>query len=61
MSLIWLAEYLINKVTGFKVTPIKTEIPLNINSEVAAVTSLTWEKLTHTFEFVNNMTQNWET
>jgi thiaminase len=63
MSPIWLAEFLINKVTGpiFKATPLKTEIPLNITGEVAAGTGLTWEKLTHTFEFVKNMTQNWET
>ena len=63
MSPIWLAEYLINKVTGpiFKSTGLKTEIPLNITGEVAAGTGLTWEKLSHTFEFVKNMTQNWET
>lgn len=63
MSPIWLAEFLINKVTGpiFKATPLKTEIPLNITGEVAAGTGLTWEKLSHTFEFVKNMTQNWET
>jgi hypothetical protein len=63
MSPIWLCEYLINKVTGpiFKATPLKTEIPLNISGEIAAGSGLTWEKLTHTFEFVKNMTQNWET
>jgi hypothetical protein len=61
MSPIWLAEYLINKVTGpiFKATSLQTEIPLNITGEVAAGTGLTWEKLTHTFEFVKNMTKNW--
>ena len=63
MSPVWLVEYLINKVTGpiFKATPLKTEIPLNITGEVAAGSGLTWEKLNHTFEFVKNMTQNWET
>jgi thiaminase len=62
MSPIWLLEYLINKVTGpiFRATPLKTEIPLNVTGEVAAGTGLTWEKLTHTFEFVKNMTENWE-
>jgi hypothetical protein len=63
MSPIWLAEYLFNKVTGpiFKATPLMTAIPLNITGEVAAGSGLTWEKLSHTFEFVKNMTQNWET
>lgn len=63
MSPIWLVEYIINQITGpiFKATRLKTEIPLNISGEVAAGTGLTWDKLTHTFEFVKNMTQNWET
>jgi hypothetical protein len=58
MSPIWLAEFLINKITGpiYKATGLKTEIPLNITGEAAAGTGLTWEKLTHTFEFVKNMT-----
>ena len=62
MSPIWVVEYLINSVTGpiFKATSLKTEIPLNITGEVAAGTGLTWDKLTHTFEFVKNMTKNWE-
>lgn len=62
MSPIWLAEHLINKVTGpiFKSTPLNVEIPLNVTGEVAAGSGLTWEKLTHTFEFVQNMTQNWD-
>jgi len=62
MSPIWLLEYAINKVTGpiFRLTPLKTEIPLNVTGEVAAGSGMTWEKLTHTFEFVNNMTKNWE-
>lgn len=61
MSPIWVFEYLINKITGplFKATSLRTEIPLNITGEVAAGTGLTWEKLTHTFEFVKNMTENW--
>ena len=62
MSPIWLAEYLINRVTGpiFKATSLKTEIPLNLTGEVAAGSGLTWDKLTHTFEFVKNMTKNWD-
>jgi hypothetical protein len=62
MSPVWLTEYLINKVTGpfFKASPLKTEIPLNITGEVAAGSGMTWEKLSHTFEFVKNMTKNWE-
>ena len=63
MSPVWLVESLINRVTGpiFRRTPLKTEIPLNVTGEVAGGSGLTWEKLTHTFEFVKNMTQNWET
>lgn len=63
MSPIWLVEFLINQITGpiFKLTPLKTEIPLNITGEVASGSGLTWEKLNHTFEFVKNMTKNWET
>jgi hypothetical protein len=62
MSPVWALEFIINKVTGpiFKATPLKTEIPLNITGEVAAGTGLTWQKLSHTFEFVKNMTKNWE-
>ena len=62
MSPLWLSEYLINKVMGpvYKATPLKVEVPLNITGEVAAGTGLTWEKLSHTFEFVKNMTKNWE-
>ena len=62
MSPIWLAEFMINKALGpiFRATPLKTEIPLNITGEVAAGTGLTWEKLTHTYEFVQNMTENWK-
>ena len=62
MSPIWLFEYLINRVTGpiFRRTPLRTEIPLNITGEVAAGSGLTWNKLTHTFDFVKNMTENWE-
>jgi hypothetical protein len=63
MSPIWLTEFLINKVTSpfFRASPLKTEIPLNITGEVAAGSGMTWEKLSHTFEFVKNMTKNWET
>ena len=63
MSPIWLIEFAINKLTGsiFKATPFKTTIPLNATVEVATGTGLTREKLTHTFEFVKNMTKNWET
>jgi hypothetical protein len=59
---IWVAEYLINKVTGpiFKATSLKTEILLNIIGEVALGSGLTWEKLSNTFEFVQNMTENWQ-
>lgn len=62
MSPIWLAELVINKVTGplFKNSPLRTEIPLNVTGEVAQGSGLTWDKLTHTFEFVKNMTKNWE-
>ena len=63
MSPIWLIEYLINQVTGpiYKATPLKTAIPLNVSGEVAAGSGLTWDKLTHTFEFVKNMTKTWKT
>jgi len=62
MSPVWLVEFLINKVTGpfFKATPLRTEIPLNVTGEVAAGSGLTWEKLNHTFDFVKNMTKDWE-
>jgi len=63
MSPVWAVEFLINKVTGpiFKATSLRTEIPLNVTGEVASGSGLTWEKLTHTFEFVKDMTQNWDT
>ena len=63
MSYIWLVKFLINKVTRpiFKATPLKTEILLNVTGKAVAGTGLTWQKLNHMFEFVKNMTQNWET
>ena len=62
LSPIWLCEYCINKVAGplFKRTPLKTEIPLNVTGEISAGSGLTWNKLNHTFEFVKNMTKNWD-
>ena len=62
MSPIWFFEHLINKVTEpiFRATPLKTEIPLNVTDKDASGLGLTWEKLSHTFEFVKNMTENWE-
>lgn len=62
MSPIWCLEALFNKVAGpiYKKTSLKTEIPLNITGEVAAGSGLTWDKLTHTFEFVKNMSENWK-
>ena len=61
LSPIWLGEYVINKLTGpfFRATPLKTEVPLNITGHVASGSDLTWDKLTHTFEFVKNMTRSW--
>ena len=60
MSSIWLIEYCFNKVTGpiFLATPLKTPIPLHISGEMVSGSGLTWEKLTHIFEFVQNMTKN---
>ena len=61
LSPIWLGEYVINKLTGpiFRATPLNTEIPLNITGHVASGSDLTWDKLTHTFEFVQNITEYW--
>lgn len=62
MSPLWVTEYLINKVTGplFRATPLRTAIPLNVTGEVAAGSGLTWDKLNHTYNFVQKMTQNWK-
>ena len=62
MSPIWLVEFAFNKLTAplWKLSPLKVPIPLNITGEVASGSGLTWDKLTHTFEFVKNMTQTWE-
>ena len=64
MSPIILVELVFNSITGplFKSSPLQVEIPLNITGEIAAGSAgLTWDKLTHTINFVKNMTQNWET
>jgi hypothetical protein len=46
---------------GGDATSLTSQIPpLNITGEVAAGTGLTSEKLSHTFEFVKNMTKNCE-
>ena len=62
MSPVWLVEFMFNKATGhfFKRTSLKTEIPLNITGEVAKGSGLTWDKLNHTYQFVNDMTKNWD-
>ena len=36
------------------------EIPLNISDQIANDSALTWENLTHIFEFIKNMTKNWK-
>lgn len=61
MSPIWGLEYILNQVTAplWKRSPVKVPIPLNISGEVASGYGLTWDKLTHTFNFVQNMTKNW--
>lgn len=54
-------ETLINKALAplWKRTPLKIDIPLNISGEVASGSGLTWDKLSHTTQFINNMTKNW--
>jgi hypothetical protein len=61
MSPIWGLEYLFNKMTAplWKKTPVRVPIPLNVTGEVASGSGLTWDKLNHTFNFVQNMTKNW--
>ena len=63
MSLIWVLEYVRNKATEliFKRTFFKAEIPLNVTGQVVSRSGLTWDKLSHTFDFGKNMTKNWET
>nr|WAK84894.1 hypothetical protein [Amicula sp. isolate GU52X-4 cfCalB7] len=62
LSPIWFMEYCINKITGpiFKASPLKTEIPLNLVGEITDGSGLTWDKLSHTYEFVQKMTKNWD-
>ena len=61
MSPIWLVESVLNAVTAkiYQNSPLKVAIPLNITGEVAMGSGLTWDKLNHTVEFVQNMSKNW--
>jgi len=60
MSPVWLAKYVINKLTGpiFKVTSLRTEIPLNFTGEVAKGSGITWDTLNHTVKFIANMSKD---
>ena len=62
MSPVWVVEFIINKTPGpiFRAASLWTEIPLNVTGEVAKGSGMAWDKLNHTYQFVNNMTKNWD-
>jgi len=62
MSPIWCLEYLFNKGTAkiWESSPLRVSIPLYITGEVTAGSGLTWDKLNHTFVFVQKMSENWD-
>jgi len=43
-----------------RIIPIFAPTALLKSTLVGVGTGLSWEKLTHTFEFIKTMTQNWE-
>ena len=61
LSPIWCVEYVINKIAApfWRRSPVRVVIPLNITGHVASGSGLTWDKLNHTFNFVQNMTKTW--